>query len=135
MSGQVFIPMLSYEDGLAAMDWLKLVFGFEERERWLAEDGTLSHGELASRDQVLMLATPGPQYKNPKQTRTREMNEISYVMDGVLVYVDDVNKTFDMAKSRGATILSEIETGFPGTRFRMEDPEGHRWFVLEVNAS
>src|SRR6185436_20854371 len=31
----------------------------------------------------------------------------------------------------GATILSEIEEGPPGRRYRAEDLEGHRWFFFE----
>ena len=38
------IPMLSYEDGNAAMDWLARAFGFRERVRCHAPDGRLSHG-------------------------------------------------------------------------------------------
>jgi uncharacterized glyoxalase superfamily protein PhnB len=38
------IPMLAYEDGVAAMDWLSRAFGFRERPRMLGENGRLSHG-------------------------------------------------------------------------------------------
>jgi len=40
------IPMLAYEDGNAAMDWLCKVFGFTERARMLDDSGALSHGEI-----------------------------------------------------------------------------------------
>ena len=40
-------PYLLYEDVPAALAWLSEAFGFEERERWVDENGTLSHGELA----------------------------------------------------------------------------------------
>jgi PhnB protein len=53
------------------------------------------------------------------------------VVDGVLVYVDDVDAHYTRAKAHGASILSEPEDGFPGRRYRAEDPEGHRWMFLE----
>jgi PhnB protein len=48
-----------------------------------------------------------------------------------LVYVDDVEQHFENAKAKGATILSEIETGGPGTRYRAEDLEGQRWMFMQ----
>ena len=134
MADQIFIPMISYENGLAAMGWLKTVFGLEEKEKWLAEDGSLSHGELASGGQVIMLATPSAEYRNPLNTRSEALAKSPYVRDGVLVRVKNVSETYERAKKEGATILSEVETGFPGTRFKLEDPQGHRWFVLEDNS-
>jgi len=50
------------------------------------------------------------------------------MIDGVLVYVDDLQAHFTQAKHAGATILSEIENDESGRRYRAEDPEGHRWF-------
>ena len=39
-SGQI-IPMLAYEDGVAAMDWLRDVFGFVEKSRMLDDQDGL----------------------------------------------------------------------------------------------
>lgn len=130
------VPMLSYEDGPAMMDWLIKAFGFVEKARWI-EGGRLTHGELAMGDGVVMLATPTPDYQSPKTVRehyppAREWSKVPYIIDGVLVHVDNVQAHFERAKAAGATILSEIETGFPGPRYRAEDPEGHRWFFLEA---
>jgi uncharacterized glyoxalase superfamily protein PhnB len=38
------VPMLAYEDGAAALNWLVRAFGFRERLRLTEEDGTISHG-------------------------------------------------------------------------------------------
>jgi uncharacterized glyoxalase superfamily protein PhnB len=53
---------------------------------------------------------------------------LSYdVIDGVHVYVEDVDKHFARAKEAGATILSEPSDQPPGDRhYRAEDLEGHR---------
>ena len=63
------IPMLAYEDGPAAMDWLARAFGFRERARMLGENGRLSHGEMEAGEGVIMLATPSPHYHGPKRHR------------------------------------------------------------------
>jgi PhnB protein len=130
------IPMISYENGAAAMDWLAEAFGFRERTRMLGSDGKLAHGEMEAGDGLIMFATPGPEYRSPKHHRetceqARKWSAVPWIIDGVLVFVDDLNAHFARARAAGATILSEIEQGPPGRRYRAEDPEGHRWFFFE----
>jgi PhnB protein len=128
--------MISYEDGMAALDWLHRAFGFGETARLAAPDGRLSHGEMTAGDGVIMLASPTPDYHAPKRHRevceqARLWCEVPWIIDGVLVYVDNLEEHFARAKAAGATILSEIESGPPGKRYRAEDFEGHRWFFFE----
>ena len=131
------VPMLAYEDGLAAMDWLVRAFGFRERMRMLTKDGRLSQGEMEVGDGgALMLATPSPEYESPRHHResceqAARWSRVPYIIDGVLVYVDDVDAHFRQAKAAGATILSEVETTENGKRYRAEDLEGHRWMFTE----
>ena len=130
------IPMVAYDDGVAAMDWLTRAFGFRERARMLGDDGRLSHGEMEAGGGMIMLATPSPHYHGPKRHRqeseaARKWSEVPYIIDGVLVYVDDVDAHFERARDAGATILSEVESGGPGKRYRAEDLEGHRWMFME----
>ncbi len=52
---------------------------------------------------------------------------VPYVIDGVHVYVEDVDAHFTRARESGATILSEpADTGY-GRSYRAADLEGHRW--------
>jgi uncharacterized glyoxalase superfamily protein PhnB len=132
------IPMLAYLDGVAAIDWLVEAFGFEERERWADDDGMIVHAELVAGGETIMLATPTPDYVSPKRMRelsaeARKMYEVPYVIDGVLVEVDDVDAHFERARAAGATILSEPEdVPDVGVRhYRAEDPEGHRWMFSQ----
>jgi len=132
------IPMLAYENGAAAIDWLVEAFGFEERERWADDDGTIVHAELVIGGETIMLATPTPDYVSPRRMRelsaeARRMFEVPYVIDGVLVEVVDVDAHFEQAKAGGATILSEPEdVPDVGVRhYRAEDPEGHRWMFSQ----
>lgn len=130
------IPMIAYENGPAAMDWLARAFGFRERARMTTPDGRLSHGEMEAGDGMIMLATPSPHYHGPKRHRdecepARHWSEVPYIIDGVLVYVDDVTAHFERAKAAGATILSAPEEGSEGKRYRAEDLEGHRWMFMQ----
>src|SRR3981081_1954543 len=118
------------------MDWLSSAFGFKERARMLDKSGRLSHGEMQAGDGVIMLATPTPEDQAQRTHRescapARKCSTVPYVVDGVLVYVDDVDAHFAQAKQHGATILSGVEAGQNGKRYRAEALEGHRWMFLE----
>ncbi len=130
------IPMIAYENGPAAMDWLIDAFGFRERDRRV-EDGRLTHGELdTGGGGIVMLATPSVHYHGPKRHRgecesAMAWHDVPYIIDGYLVYVDGVDAHFQRAKAAGATILSEVTGGENGKRYRAEDLEGHRWMFIE----
>ena len=128
-------PMLAYENGPAAMDWLVRVFDFRELDRRV-ENGRLTHGELDTGRGVVMLATPSLHYHGPKRHReecevARAWHDVPYVIDGVLVHVDDVAAHYARARREGATILSEPDRGEGGGRYRAEDLEGHRWMFIQ----
>ena len=118
------------------LDWLASAFGFHERARMLGPAGELAHGEMEAGGGLIMLATPTPDYQSPRHHRetceaARKWSEVPWVIDGVLVFVEDLDAHIARARSAGAVILSEIEDGPPGRRYRAEDPEGHRWFFIE----
>jgi PhnB protein len=130
------IPMIAYENGPGAMDWLAKAFGFKERTRLLDKSGRLSHGEMEAGDGLIMLASPTPDYVGPRRHRAscepaQKWSTVPYIIDGVLVYVDNVEAHFQRAQQNGATILSEPETDQEGKRYRAEDIEGHRWMFIE----
>ncbi len=134
---QGVVPMLAYRDGPRAMDWLATAFGFREGLRWVDDDGVLKHGEMATDRGMIMLATPTPDYEGPLQHRAHceraaAWSEAPWVIDGVLVYVDDIESHFERAKAEGAGLLSAVEAGPEGSRlYRVEDLEGHRWMFMQ----
>ena len=130
------IPMLAYENGAAAIDWLVEAFGFEERERWADDDGTIVHAELVIGGESIMLATPTPDYVSPKRMRelsaeARKMFEVPYVIDGVLVEVDDLDAHHARAVEAGANVIRPPEDGPDGRLYTAEDLEGHRWMFQQ----
>ena len=133
---QTIVPMISYGNGVSALEWLVNAFGFREQTRICDPTGVLLHGELEIGGGLVMLASPSPDYEGPKRhrescERARKWSSAAGIIDGVLVHVDDLDAHFERAKASGATILSEIEEGPPGRRYRAEDIEGHRWFFFE----
>ena len=63
---QGVIPMLSYENCVAALDWLTRTFGFRERERIPQHDGTIGHAEMETDQGVIMLASGPAGYETPQ---------------------------------------------------------------------
>jgi uncharacterized glyoxalase superfamily protein PhnB len=137
---QTIVPMLAYEDGAAAIEWLERAFGFRERPdaRYTDDDGRIGHAELEIGDGVIMLASPTPEYRAPRRhaeecEQARRWQEVPYVIDGVHVLVDDVDAHCARARAAGARILSEPQDQPHGERvYRVEDLEGHRWMFAEV---
>ena len=134
---QQIIPMLSYENGIAAIEWLCKAFGFTENtDMRFMEGARLTHAELRLNNAIIMLATPSEKYisLNKQRNEYMHMNEwllVPYIVNGLLVYVDDVDAHFTTAKENGAEILSGIEDGFPGKRYRCADLEGQRWMFMQ----
>jgi uncharacterized glyoxalase superfamily protein PhnB len=129
------VPMLAYEDAASAIDWLTAAFGAREREgsRYTRKDGTVGHAELELEGDLVMLATPSPDYEGPKRHRqtceaAARWLDNAWVVDGVFVEVDDLDAHHAQAVAAGATVLREPQE--PGVGYRIytaEDPEGHRW--------
>lgn len=113
-------PYLLYKDVAGALDFLTRAFGFHERLRVPAPDGSVAHAEVELGDGVVMMGNPGGDYRNPK--------EHGHPSQLLYVYVDDVDKHCEVAEAAGATIVSAPEEKYYGDRaYLAEDPEGHQW--------
>ena len=135
MSSDV-IPMMSYRNGVEALDWLIAAFGFSEKVRMVDDEGRLEHAELEVGSGTIMLATPSLDYEGPALHRSHcessaRWQEVPYLVDGLLIFVDDVDAHFKRASEHGATILTSVESTEHGKRYRAEDSEGHRWMFVE----
>ena len=115
---------LSIDGAAAAIDFYRTVLGAEERLRMGGPDGKVGHAELQIGDSVLMLADefPGMSAPSPKALGGTPVT--------VMVYVEDVDKTFATALGAGATEIHAVQNQFYGDRSgQFEDPFGHRWNV------
>ena len=130
-------PMVSYEDVGAAIDWLSSTFGCRESgERYSDDEGRVTHAELELAGATVMLGWPGPDYRSPRRhaeecEQARKWLEVPYVVDGVMIYVDDVDAHCQHARAAGATILREPKTEPYGRLYNASDLEGHRWMFFQ----
>ena len=136
---QRIVPMIAYEDAASAIDWLVRAFGFRENMRMADDDGRIGHAELEHGGGIIMLASPTSDYQSPRRHRescepARNWSAVPWVIDGVMVQVDDANAHYRQAKDAGATILSEPEDQPYGRVYRAEDLEGHRWMFMQPRA-
>jgi uncharacterized glyoxalase superfamily protein PhnB len=131
------VPMVSYEDVGAAVDWLSEAFGFRESgERYSDGEGRVVHAELELDGAKVMLGWPGPDYRSPAShaaecEQARRWLGTPFVVDGALIHVDDVDSHLERARARGATVLREPEDLPFGRLYTAADPEGHRWMFLQ----
>lgn len=114
-------PYLNYEDTGAMIDWLGRAFGLVERHRQAGPDGKVTHAEMALEDGVVMMGSPGGDFRNPRR--------LGRVTQSLYVYVDDVDAHFARARDAGAEILEEpADQPYGDRRYGAADPEGHRWY-------
>jgi len=115
------LPMLTYADAPAAIDFLCRAFGFGTRYRLDMPDGRVGHAELALEGGVVTLASEFEGFGVSPQKLDGHHSQL-------FVYVDDVDAHFARAREAGATIAAEPADQFYGDRtYRAIDPEGHRW--------
>jgi uncharacterized glyoxalase superfamily protein PhnB len=131
--------MVAYEDTAAAIDWLVDAFGFTERgERYVMDDGTIGHAELdIGGGHRVMLATPNSEYQSPARHRqtceaARRWLDNPWVIDGLLVLVDDLDAHHTRAVEAGANVIRPPEDGPDGRLYTAEDVEGHRWMFQQA---
>jgi uncharacterized glyoxalase superfamily protein PhnB len=127
--------MIAYADGATAMDWLADVFGFRERLRMMDGD-RLSQGEMGTDFGRVLLASGPDSYEGPGRhsehcETAHNWLSVPWVVDGVLVYVEDLEAHYVRARQRGARIVTAPESDWPGLRYRAEDLEGHRWMFMQ----
>lgn len=137
MSQRVY-PMVAYEDTAAAIEWLARAFGFTERgERYVMDDGTIGHAELDVGGARIMLATPNREYQSPRRHRescdaAARWLDNPWVVDGLLVLVDDLDAHHANAVAAGANVIRPPEDGPDGRLYTAEDLEGHRWMFQQA---
>ena len=129
--------MVSYEDVDAAADFAIEAFGFAQRgERLTDGAGRVTHVELEYRGATVMFGWPGPAYRDPQKhaatcAEAAAWLSTPFVIDGVLVTVEDVDAHRAQAAAAGAEIIRDLEEAPPGRLYAAADPAGHRWMFVE----
>ena len=118
-------PVLIVNDGLKAIEYYEKVFGAIDKGTMMMPDGkSIAHSELQIGDSKIMLSDEFPEMKclSPKSIGGSPVY--------LYLYVEDVDKTFNLAVSEGAKILDPVKDQFWGDRHgSIQDPFGHIWSI------
>lgn len=115
-------PYLIVKGAAKAIDYYKKVFGATEIMRIPTPNGGVMHAEIKIGDSVIMLAD--------EQGNNRSPQSVGGSPVSLMVYVEDVDKTFKQAVSSGAKEVRAVQDQFYGDRSgNLIDPFGHVWTV------
>ena len=122
MNPNIF-PTLRYRDANAAIEWLKDVFGFEEKAVYRGDDGAVMHAELRLGAGLIMLGQhrPGGFFGDAEPSADTSPAAIYVVLE-------DVDAHHARAKERGADVFRDLVDQDYGSReYGARDLEGNRW--------
>lgn len=121
------IARLAYEDPRAGVTFLEKAFGFRERTDARIEnaDGSIALTEVEVVDSYIMVGAAGAH-------GIGSPNSSGVATQGLIVFIDEIDRHYERAKAAGAQIVSEPEDQFWGDRrYEASDPEGHLWSFHE----
>ena len=118
-------PMLIVKDGLKAIEYYKKVFGAIDKGSMMMPDNkSVAHAELMIGDSKIMLSDEFPEMKSLSPTT------IGGTPVSLYLYVEDVDKTFNLAVAEGGKSLFPVQDRFYGDRHgSIQDPFGHIWSI------
>lgn len=113
-------PVLRFDDGTKAVEWLERVFGFRRHAVHEGSDGGIAHAEMSFGNGMIMFgsmpAKPDP--ANPWSTERH----------GVYVFVADVDAHYRRAKAAGGEIVRDIaDTSYGAREYSVRDLDGNLW--------
>lgn len=117
------VPALSYQNPMAAFEWLQAAFGFEPAMLITDADGQLAHSEMVYGDGWIMVGSEWTDdHRSPASLGGRNSQSVHVQV------ATDIDGHCAHARAAGAEILMEPETQFYGDRtYRARDLEGHIW--------
>jgi PhnB protein len=118
-------PMLIVKDGLKAIEYYKKVFGAMDKGTMMMPDNkSVAHAELMIGDSKIMLSDEFPEMKSLSPTT------IGGTPVSLYLYIEDVDKTFNLAVAEGGKSLFPVQDRFYGDRHgSIQDPFGHIWSI------
>jgi len=123
------VPVVFYQDPIAAMRWLEGAFGLETTELVTDAEGRVGHAEMAFRGAPVEI---GGEWAGPQLGGAAMKSPASLGGVGTqflrLSLVDGLDAHCERARAAGARITQDPQDQFYGARtYRAMDPEGHIW--------
>jgi PhnB protein len=109
-------PYLIVKECEETIEFLKFVFGGEEREKMTLPDGTINHAEVAIGNSVIMMGKAAENH-TPQTTM-------------LYIYVEDTDAAYKLALEKGAVSVMEPADQFYGDRTAaVKDSNGISWWM------
>ena len=109
-------PYLIVKDCAETIEFLKDVFGANEKEKMLFPDGTINHAEVTIGDSIIMMGKAAEAH--PAQTTM------------LYIYVEDTDAAYKLALEKGAVSVMEPADQFYGDRNAgVKDKDGINWWI------
>jgi PhnB protein len=117
-------PYLILDNASKAIEFYKKVFDATEFVRMSGPDGAIMHAEIKIGDSVVMLADESAAMGQ------RSAKSMGGSPMGIMVYVTDVDKTYQKAIAAGGTVDRPVQDQFYGDRSgSVLDPFGYKWNI------
>jgi PhnB protein len=115
---------ITVKDCPDAIEFYKKAFDAKELSRLLMPNGQIGHAEIEIEGSLLMMSDEVSEWKN-KSPQTIGDNPMTF-----LLYVKDVDASFQKALEAGALETMPIEDMFYGDRVgEVKDPFGYKWMI------
>lgn len=115
-------PSLTVKGAAQAIEFYQKAFGATEKSRFPGPDGLIMHAEIKIGDSMLFMSDEHP------KGETQAPESLGGATGSVLLYVPDVDSTFNRAVQAGAKAIMPPADMFWGDRFaKLVDPFGHHW--------
>ena len=117
-------PYLIVKGAARALDYYKMAFDAQEIMRMPGPDGKIAHAEIQIGTSRIMLADESLEmgHKSPLT--------LGGSGTGLMIYVTDVDDTFQRAVSAGGKSVQAVKNQFYGDRSgNVTDPFGHQWTI------
>ena len=123
-----FIPHLIVNDGMAALNFYKEVFGAEEGHNMMAPDGKrLMHGELILDGHKFFISD---EFRPEEGGACKTPQTLNGTSVRITLQTDEPDAVVERAVARGAKVIMPVQDMFWGARYgQIVDPFGHNWGI------
>lgn len=112
---QTVMPYLILRNAQSFIKFAKEVFRAEEIQIIMRDDEVIMHGEIRIGESVIMFA--------------EQSEEFGVQNAGLFVYLDNCDKTYEVALANGATTIMEPADQNYGRSAGIKDPFGNIWWL------
>ena len=123
-----FIPHVIVNDGMAAIEFYRQVFGAETGDIMMEPNGKrLMHGEIVLDGHKLFLSD---EFSEKEGGTCKMPQTLGGTCVRITLQTDDADGVVERAVARGARILMPVADMFWGARYgKIVDPFGHEWGI------